>query len=102
VPERKLPFRQNPNLEYRNPKQIRISKFKTMKYNLLRSLCFVDFGICILVIVSYFVLRISNFLTEASGFGQSKYANMQSPIQANGFRSRPMIPIRQDNSQIRI
>jgi len=68
VPERKPLFRQNPNIEIRNPKQIRISndKMTQTKRLKIRSFCHWDIGI--LIIVSYFVLRISNFLTEKTGF----------------------------------
>ena len=61
VPERKPLFRQNPNIEILNPKQIRISNDKMTQNNTLtiRSFCHWDIGI--LVIVSYFVFRASDF-----------------------------------------
>ena len=67
--ERKVPFGQNPNIEIRavlkasaaNPKQIRIPNDKMTKTNTFKIQCFCHWSICIFVIVSYFVLRISNF-----------------------------------------
>ena len=68
VPERKPLFRQNPNIKIRNPKQIRISNDKMTQTKTLKTPSFCHWDIGILVIVSYFVLRISNFLTEKTGF----------------------------------
>jgi len=68
VPERKHLFRQNPNIEIRNPKQIRISNDKMIQTNTLKIQFFCYWDIGVLVIVSYFVLRISNFLTEKTEF----------------------------------
>ena len=80
VPERKVMFRQNPNIEIRNPKQIRISNDKMTKTNLLELRYLCHWNILILVIVSYFVVgasftscRISNFLTKIEGFVQALY-----------------------------
>jgi len=61
VPERKPMFRPNPNVEIRNSKQIRISNDKMTQTKTLQIRYFCHWGISILVIVSYFVLRISNF-----------------------------------------
>jgi hypothetical protein len=61
VPERKVMFRQNPNIRIRNSKQIPISNHKTIQTNTLEIRCFCNLDICILVIVSDFVLRISDF-----------------------------------------
>jgi len=40
MPERKVMFRQNPNIEIRNPKQIRIPNNKMTKTNTLEISCF--------------------------------------------------------------
>ena len=40
VPERKVMFRPNPNVEYRNPKQTRIPNDKMIETNPLKTLCF--------------------------------------------------------------
>jgi len=54
-------LRPNPNIEIRNPKQIRISNDKMTQTKTLKIRRFCHWDIGILVIVSYFVLRISNF-----------------------------------------
>ena len=61
VPERKIVFRQNPNIEIRNSKQILISNDRMTKNNSLKAQHFCHWNICALVIVSDFVLRISSF-----------------------------------------
>jgi hypothetical protein len=73
VPERKVMFRQNPNIETRNSKQIRIPNDKMNKRNLLKFHCFGHWNISVLVIVSDFEIRISNFFTEKPGFPLKHY-----------------------------
>jgi hypothetical protein len=65
VPERKVMFRQNPNIETRNSKQIRIPNDKITKRNLLKFHCFGHWNISVLVIVSDFEIRISaSFMSD--------------------------------------
>jgi len=71
VPERKVVFRLNPNIEIRNSKQIRISNDKMPQTNTLGTRCFCHWDIRISVIVSGFVLRISKFLPKERGFRSS-------------------------------
>ncbi len=64
-PERKLPFRQNPNIEYRNSKQYRISNFSMFKTKASVFGCLEHLNILI-----YNLFRISQF-----GFLISKFKN---------------------------
>jgi len=64
-------FRPNPNIEIWNSKQIRISNYKMTQTNTLEIRYFCHWDISILVIVSYFVLRISNFWPKKRGFRSS-------------------------------
>jgi len=76
MPERKRLFRQNPNIKIRNPKQIRISNDKMTQTKTMKIRCFCHWDIAVLFIVSYFVLRISNFLTEKTGFSVKHYIDI--------------------------
>jgi hypothetical protein len=76
VPERKVIFRQNPNIETRNSKQIRIPNDKITKRNLLKFHCFGHWNISVFVIVSDFEIRISNFFTEKPGFSFRHYLRL--------------------------
>ena len=61
VPERKVMFRQNTNIEARNSKQIQIPNDKMTKTNLLKFHCFCHWNIFISVIVSDFEILILSF-----------------------------------------
>ena len=65
-------FRQNPNIETRNSKQIRIPNDKMTKTNLLKFHCFCHWSILIFVIVSDF-----EFLTENLRFSVKYYVGLR-------------------------
>jgi len=71
VPEQKVMFRQNPNIEILNTKQIRISNDKMTQTNILEIQCFFHWNIFNFDIVSDFVLRISNFYRKRMVFGKA-------------------------------
>ena len=68
VPERKVMFRPNPNIEIRaklpagiNTKKLEYQMTKWPKLRPWKYECFIHWNILISVIVSFFLLRISNF-----------------------------------------
>ncbi|MFO7861624.1 MAG: hypothetical protein R6U41_10415, partial [Desulfosalsimonas sp.] len=65
----------NPNIEIRNPKQIRISNVQMIKTNSLKQDVSVIDAFRVLVIVSDFELRISDFLNENLVFVQALFIN---------------------------